>query len=365
MREPSIDQPFLLIPGPVEVHPEVAAAALRPMIGHRGPAIRVLLGDVIERVQALLHTEHPVLPFASSATGAMEASIRNAGPGRFLHLVNGAFGERWSQVRAACGREGDEVRAEWGEPVLPEALAAALDQAEYAAVTIVHSETSTGVLNPLRALAATVRRIQPKALVLVDTVTSMAAVELELDAWGIDVCFAGSQKAWGLPPGLTLCTVSDRALRRSHAAQDKGLYFDFVEHVAYAARHETPSTPPVGLLLQLQAALDRIDREGSAARYARHRALAARVEEWAHGRFGFLPRAGYRSPALSVLVLAHHAPAPVLEGMLREGWWLGAGYGRTKSDCLRIGHMGELAPETLERALVALDRVFARVQAEP
>lgn len=360
MREPSIDHPYLLIPGPIEVHPEVAAAALRPMIGHRGPEIRALLGDVLGRVQALLHTHHPVLPLASSATGAMEASIRNTGSGPFLHLVNGAFGRRWSQVRGACGFEGDEVQAEWGEPVSVAALEAALAQADYRAVTIVHSETSTGVLNPLRSLAATVRRVRPEALVLVDTVTSMAAVELDLDAWGIDVCFAGSQKAWGLPPGLTLCTVSERALERSRAARAKGLYFDFVEHVEYAARHETPSTPPVGLLMQLQVALDRIDREGARSRYARHRALQARVEEWAHGRFGFLPRAGYRSPSLSVLVLADLDPAAVLEAMRREGWWLGGGYGPTKKHCLRIGHMGELELATLERALAALDRAVVR-----
>lgn len=358
MREPSIDAPFLLIPGPVEVHPEVAAAALQPMIGHRGPVMRTLFADVTSRVQSLLRTRQVVLPLACSATGAMEAAVRNAGAGTFLHVVNGAFGERWSQVRAACGFAGDEVRAGWGEPMRGEDLARALAARPYDAVTIVHSETSTGVLNPLADLAAVVRAIRPEALLLVDAVTSMAAVALDLDAWDVDVCFAGSQKAWGLPPGLTLCTVSERALARSRAVHGKGSYFDFVEHAEFALGEQTPSTPAVGLLQQLQRVLDRIDREGVEKRYARHRALQERVERWAEGRCTIFPRAGFRSPTLSVLEVGEDRPAALCADMRRRGWWIGGGYGATASHCVRIGHMGELDLGTLDRALADLAEVL-------
>lgn len=354
MRAPTPDHPILLIPGPTEVHPDVAAAAATPMIGHRGEPSRALVRAVVTRVQRWIGTAHPVLPLGGSATGAMEASIRNLPPGRVLHLVNGAFSARWSTVRENCGREGDVVEVPWGAPILPEQVRAALNAGDYVAVTVVHSETSTGVLNPLPEIAAVVRE-HPDLLFLVDAVTSMTAVPLQLDAWGVDVCFAGSQKALALPPGLTLCAVSPRFVERAREVEGRGFVFDLPRHVDALERDETPTTPPLSLLFQARAALERMDAEGPDARYARHRALQATVEEWAGDRFGFFAQEGFRSPIVSVLRADAYDVAATLAAARAKGWWIGSGYGPTKADVLRIGHLGEIDVETLRGGLEALD----------
>lgn len=344
----------LLIPGPTNVHPDVAAAAMRPMIGHRGPQISELLRATLPRVAALLNTENSVYPLGCSATGAMEAAVRNAAPGPILHLVCGAFSKRWSQIRAACGLDGDEVEVEWGEPILPQAVASALQARNYTAVTLVHNETSTGVLNPLADIGA-VMKDHPETLLLVDTVSSMAAVELRLDDWGVDVCLAGTQKAWAMPPGLTLCAVSQRALARSQGAPAKGFYLDWQQHEKSLAKWQTPSTPPISLIQQLQAALDRVDTEGLEARYARHAAMRDRTLAWAAGRFVPFARAGYRSASLSALRAGDVDVAKLLSRLAARGIIMGAGYGKTKADVFRVGHMGEWTLADLDAALALID----------
>lgn len=354
MRMPTEDRPILLIPGPTEVHPDVAAAGATPMIGHRGAPSRALIQDVVESLQPWLGTSNPVLPLGCSATGAMEASIRNLPAGRVLHLVNGAFAERWSTVRAACGREGDTVEASWGAPILPGQVSEALDRGEYVAVTMAHSETSTGVLNPLAEIASVVKQ-RPGVLLMVDAVTSMTAVPMQLDRWGVDLCFTGSQKALALPPGLTLCTVSPRFVERARDVDGRGFYFDLPRHVDALAKWETPTTPPISLLYQLQAALRRMEEEGRAQRFARHVALRETVEAWAKDRFGFFAREGFRSPILSVLRADAYDVAASLDAARARGWWIGSGYGPTKADVIRIGHLGEIDVETLEKGLQTLD----------
>lgn len=359
MREPTPEHPLLFLPGPTEVHPDVAAAGATPMIGHRGAPSRDLIRDVVTRVQRWIGTTHPVLPLGCSATGAMEASIRNLPPGRVLHLVNGAFSARWSTVRAACGRDGDVVDVPWGEPVLPERVGEALSAGDYVAVTVAHSETSTGVLNPIAEIAEAVRA-HGDAFLFVDAVTSMTAVPLELDAWGIDLCFAGSQKALALPPGLTLCAVAPRVVEAARAVQGRGFYFDLPRHVDALEQWQTPTTPPLSLLFQLRAELDRMEAEGAPARYARHRALQATVEEWADGHFEIFPSAGYRSPILSVLRAGDVDVAATLDGVRTKGWWFGSGYGPTKADMIRIGHLGEITVDLLRRALDVLSTNLVR-----
>jgi len=347
--------PRLLIPGPTEVDSEVARAALRPMIGHRGPEISELLRDVLPRVQSALNTAQSVYPLACSATGAMEAAVRNAAPGPFLHLVCGAFSARWSEIRAACCLPGDDIVVEWGEPILPAQLAEALSRKKYGAVTLVHNETSTGVMNPLPELAAVVRQ-HDDLLLLVDTVSSMAAVELRLDAWGVDLCLAGTQKAWAMPPGLTLCAVSERALKQSARAAGKGLYLDWQCHEASLRKWQTPSTPPISLLFQLRAALDRAEREGWGARYARHAAMQQLCMGWAERRnFRPFAREGYRSMSVSALEAPGVDLSALLSRLRGRGIIMGAGYGKTKPTVFRVGHMGEWTVDGLEAVLTACD----------
>lgn len=347
--------PQLWIPGPTRVDEEVAAAAMRPMIGHRGPEISELLERTLPRIQSLLQTKSSVYPLGCSATGAMEAAVRNAAPGPFLHLVCGAFSARWSQIREACGLPGDELVVEWGEPISGDALAQALEEKRYAAVTLVHNETSTGVLNPLPELASIVRQ-HADTLLLVDTVSSMAAVELALDEWGVDVCLAGTQKAWALPPGLTICAVNERARRRSADAPAKGYYLDWMQHEKSLAKRQTPSTPPISLLFQLDAALDRIDREGLGARYERHAAMQRRAVEWALDRgFELFAREGYRSRTVTAVEVGDFDVVAFRDGLRERGITMGGGYGKTKEHVFRIGHMGEWSLDDLNQMLTRAD----------
>jgi aspartate aminotransferase-like enzyme len=350
----SAQQPYLLIPGPTVVDPQIAAAGARAMIGHRGAEVQALVCDLLSRLRALLGTESDVYPLACSATGAMEAAIRNAGPGPILHLVCGAFSQRWSEIRESCGVEGDEVAVQWGRAIDPQAVQCALERRDYVAVTLVHSETSTGVLNPLPEIAAVVREFED-TLLLVDTVSSMVAVPLELDTWGVDVCLAGVQKAWALPAGLTVCAVSPRALKRSASADRKGFYFDWCKHHSALEKGQTPSTPPLSLMFQLQAQLDRIEEEGMSARHRRHLALQSRVAKWAEGRFDIYSEEGHRTPTLTPLLVGDVDVSALLAAMRERGWILGAGYGRTRDELIRIGHMGEMTLDVLEEALADLD----------
>ena len=204
-------------------------------------------------------------------------------------------------------------------------------------------------------IAEVVRRFAD-VLFLVDTVSSMAAVQLDLDRWGVDVCFAGTQKAWGLPPGLSLCAVSERALHRSGQASGRGYYFDWRRHAHALERWQTPATPAISLLFQLESALDRIEREGPQVRYRRHRELQEEVLGWAARRgLRVLAREGYRSPTLTALFLSPGEALPVIAGMRRRGWALASGYGRFREDMIRIGHMGELGRGRLREALADLE----------
>jgi aspartate aminotransferase-like enzyme len=341
---------------------EVAEAARTPMVGHRGPEISALLKETLPAVARLLNTSSSVYPLACSATGAMEGAVRNAAPGPFLHLVGGAFAARWSKLRESCGLAGEDLSVPWGEVLDPEAVREKLRGGEFGAVTLVHNETSTGVLHPLAEIARVVRE-ESDALLLVDTVSSMAACELRLDEWGVDLCLAGTQKAWALPPGLTLVSVSPRALERSAHARGKGTYFDWLLHEEKIRAWQTPSTPPISLLFQLRAALAVMEAEGLPRRYARHLAMRDRVLQWASGRFEPFAAAGHRSPSLTALRAGEVDIAGLLARCRERGFVIGSGYGKTKGEVFRVGHMGEITPELLDECLAVLDEELAAMGA--
>ncbi len=358
-RSPDPRRPYLLLPGPTEVAPEVAAAATEPMIGHREPAMTDLLTDTMGRAAAWVGSQAPLLPFPSSSTGLMEAAVRNTPRGRFLHVVAGAFSRRWSQVRASCGREADELEVEEGKALRPERLAEALDRREYVAVTLVHNETSTGVIQPLQELAGVVRSVGGSPpLLLVDAVSSMAASPIEFDRWGLDLCFAGTQKAWALPPGLTLCAVSTCMLEAARRSPQRGWYFDLVRWTEEGGRGRTPVTPPISLLQQLRVQLGRMEREGIEARFRRHRRLRDRVLAWADGSCEVLAEPGAESPTVTCLRPRRRSAEEVVQDMLQRGWRLAPGYGDLRRDWFRIGHLGEMRPERLDQALDDLSAVL-------
>lgn len=229
--------PMLFIPGPTYVPEEIARAQARPMIGHRSREFTALFERILPRLQAIFRTRGRVFFIAASGTGLWEAAVRNLVRRKVLCLINGAFGERWYQVALANGKEAVPVSIEWGKGIRPEQVVAALeDHPDVEAITLVHNETSTGVMNPLREIAGAVRQTFPEVLILVDAVSSLGGAPLETDAWGLDFVLTSSQKCLALPPGLAFCAVSERALEKAKEVPHRGYYFDLLTLVRYADR---------------------------------------------------------------------------------------------------------------------------------
>ncbi len=347
----------LFIPGPTEVRPEVLQAMTRPMIGHRGRDFEDLFARLQPRLRQVFATASRVYISTSSGTGLWEAASRNCvRDGRaVLHLVNGAFSERWAQVSVTNGKRVVRLEAPWGQAIRPEQVADVLAADHFDAVALVHNETSTGVINPLPQVAAVVHR-HPDTLLLVDAVSSLGGAPVEVDAWGLDVCLTSSQKCLALPPGLSFAAVSDRALARAQEVPYRGYYFDFLELEKMLARNHTPATPAIPLLYALDLQLDRILAEGLAARFARHADLAARVQAWAAERFALFAEESYRSPTLTTVANTRQINVDALNAFLRErGMLISNGYGKLKGETFRIAHMGDLTRDEVEELLSALD----------
>lgn len=354
------------IPGPTEVRPEVLAAMTAPMIGHRVPEMEELMAHMQPQLRAVFRTERPVYVSASSATGLMEGAVRNGARRHVLSLVNGAFSDRFLQIARATGLKADAIEVKWGQAHTPEMLEQALRRGIYDAVTVVHSETSTGVLNPVQALAE-VTRAAGDVAILVDTVSSMAGAAFETDAWGIDFVLTGSQKSFALPPGLAFAVAQNGILERARSKPDRGIYFDALEFEKYILKNQTPNTPAVSLLYALRAQLDRMMAEGPDARLERHLAMARRTWEWVdHMReergvhLEVLAPEGYRSPTVTCVLLPEHWTGPRLYAAVREkGWEIATGYGALREQSFRIGHMGEHTLAGLEALLGVLEETLA------
>jgi aspartate aminotransferase-like enzyme len=348
------------LPGPTDVHPEVLAAMQRPMIGHRSRAMEQLLTAIAPPLGRLFRSTRPVLVGTTSATGFMELAVRNGVRRRALSVVNGAFSERFAHLVGACGKEGIRLDVPLGGAVESDMLRDALRRTPVDAVTMVHSETSTGVLQDVAALAAVAREFDD-VLVLVDAVTSLAGSPVEPDGWGLDFTLTGSQKALALPPGLALGVASERMVERAKTLRGRGLYFDLVSFEEAARRAQPTNTPALSLLYALEAQLGRIAEEGGVeARWARHDAMRRRVEEWseAHG-LAYLAREGRRSWTVSCLRLPAGRPSKDVVGALgRQGWTIGSGYGALKEGTIRIGHMGDHTVAGLDGLLAALERAL-------
>lgn len=354
------------LPGPTEVRPEVLAAMTKPMIGHRVTEMEELIGRIQPHLRAVFRTERPVYISASSATGLMEGALRNGARRRVLSLVNGAFSKRFHQIAVATGLQADALEVKWGDAHTPDMLRDALARADYDAVTVVHSETSTGALNPVRELAEVTAAAADVAL-LVDTVSSLAGAEFHTDAWHIDVVLTGSQKCFALPPGLAFAVAQKHILERAASRSDRGIYFDFLEFEKNIVKNQTPNTPAVSLLYALEAQLEAMAAEGLEARLARHRAMAERTWQWVDEMrtvrgvaLNVLAPAPYRSPTVSCITLPDGWSGPrVYQGLQRKGFEIATGYGVMREQTFRIGHMGDHTLEELEELLAALEEVFA------
>lgn len=355
------------LPGPTEVRPEILHAMTRPMISHRGADFEALFARIQDGLRPVFRTRHPVLIGTCSATGLMEAGVRCAPAGRVLALVNGAFSDRFARIAEACGRAVERYEVAWGAVHDAAEVRRRLGDGGFAALTVVHSETSTGALNDVRAIAAAARA--GGAVPLIDSVSGLGGAPVEFDAWGLDYLLTGSQKALALPPGLAFAVMSDRFLESARAAEGsagRGVYFDLVEYAAAARKSQAPNTPAISLYYALDAQVAAIAAEGIEARWARHAAMRDRTIAWVGElrdrgiAIDVLAPEGHRSPTVTTVTLPQGVTSDRVVGAVRaRGVTIGTGYGRLREGTIRIGHMGDHTVEGVERCLAVCGEVLA------
>ncbi len=348
----------LRIPGPTPVPPQVLAAMAKPMINHRGAEFRALLAEVTGGLRYVFGVKGDILIFPGSGTGGLEASIVNTlSPGdRVLSVSIGHFGDRFATVASDFGTDVVHLDFPWGQAAPPQAIAERLSaDPSIKAVLVTHNETSTGVANDVKAIAHVVR--QTPAILIVDAVSSLAALPLPADEWGVDVVVTASQKALMVPPGLALVSMNARGWQANQRARLPRHFWDFAAAKKSQDKGETPYTPAVSLLFALAEALSMIQAEGLPAVYARHHTV------------GELARRGARALGLSILADVEHASDSVTAVRLPEGIGakpllsllekdyglvLAGAQGKLDGKVIRIGHLGWVHPADMESALAAL-----------
>lgn len=353
----------LVLPGPVEVRPEILQAQTEWMIGHRTPAFVELFARLQEKLKAVFYTENRVFVSGSSGTGLWEGASRNCirDGKKALHLVGGAFSERWAEISQLNGKEIDVIEVEWGRAHTPEMVEDALKHGTYDAVCVVHNETSTGVTNPIKEIGAIVGEYED-TLLLVDTVSGLLGAELRVDEWGVDMALTSSQKAFSLPPGVAFASISDAVLARAEQVTNRGYYFDFISINKSLKKNNTPSTPPISLMFATDKQLDDVLAEGVENRWARHMQMRDMTHTWAlENGFGLYAQEGYRSPTVTTVDNSARGidVNEMAAFMAGKGFAMDKGYGKIKGTTFRLAHMGDMPVSTLEEVLAYLDEFLA------
>ena len=358
---------YLMTPGPTPAPPEVLAAIAQPVLHHRGPDYKKLYSECLGRLREVFRTREEVLLFGGSGTGAMESAVANlCSPGeRVLVVSAGYFGERWASLAKAFGADVDHLRYAWGEVPTVEDAAARLHEREATIVFLTHSETSTGVVIDPQPFAAAAS--EAGALSVVDAISSLGAVPVETDAWGIDVVAAGAQKALMTPPGLAMTSASRAAWEKSATSASPRYYWDWERTRKGQSTLDAPVTPPVSLVAGLNVALGMLLEEGLEAAFERH------------VRLGRACREGLKAMGLelsspdedsSAVVTAARAPEGIDSDELvlllrdRHGVTLAPGQGELKGKIFRIGHIGYYDVFDITTALAAVELAFAELGAE-
>jgi aspartate aminotransferase-like enzyme len=346
----------LFIPGPVEVSEKTRKAMTGPMIGHRSADFKALYKSMYPELQKLFQTKQPVFLSTSSAWGVMEGAIRNLVKKSVLNCMCGAFSDKWFEVSKRCGKTANPLQVAWGEPINPEEVDRQLGTGQFDALTLIHNETSTGVMSPLAEISAVVRKY-PEVMFIVDTVSSFSALPIPMDQLDVDLMLTGSQKALALPPGLSLFAASQKAFARAADVNDRGYYFDLLEFRKNAEEFMTPSTPSIPHLYALRSKLEEIFAEGIEERYERHRRTNQLVHQWVQSSgFDFFAREGFRSLTLTCVKNNLQIDVASFVKRLREesGFQIDGGYGKIKGKTFRISNMGDETVETMKPLLEAM-----------
>lgn len=349
----------LFIPGPTHVREEILQAQTVPMIGHRAKEYSDLQAAVTPKLQQLLYTNQRVYLFASSSTGVMEGSIRQSCQKRTLTTVCGAFSKRWHEIVVDNGVPCDKLEVASGQATTVDLVDEALSKGDYDAITLTMNETATGVMNPVKDIAAMIHKKYPEVIIQVDAVSCMSGTKIEFDAWGLDVCFAGTQKCFALPPGLTVCAVSDRARAKALQIPNRGHYFAWSMMDKSYEKSQTPATPAISLIQALNVQMDTMIAEGFENRFARHLEMAEHTRAWARKNFRLYGDEHFLSPTVTNVENTRGINVGDLNKELaKRGAMISNGYGDLKDKCFRIAHMGDLTMADMKWLTAQIDEIL-------
>ena len=350
----------LFIPGPTHVTEDVLQKMATLMIGHRTKEASSLQRSISEKLRQLMYTESEILLSTSSGSGLMEGAVRSCTRKRAAVFSCGNFGNRWFKMAEDSNIPADKFEAEWGNPNFSEEVDVALSTGKYDLVTVTHNETSTGVMNPLEEISLVMKKY-PEVVFCLDTVSSLGGAKIEVDKWGVDICIASSQKCLGLPPGLSLCSFSEKALEAAKQVEFRGTYFDLLQiyNCIQKKDYQYPSTPTLSHMFALDYQMDKMLEEGFENRFVRHTEMADYVRTWAKKHFALYAKEQYASNTVTCVKNTLDIDVAGLNKALGErGFSISNGYGKLKQKTFRIAHMAELTLDDMKELLSNIDNIL-------
>lgn len=355
----------LFTPGPVYCTPDVLAEMAKPCDTHRSKWYYDLHKECTSRLQEVLFTTNDVLLGTCSATGFMEACVSNTlnADDKGLFIIVGEFGNRWKVIAESLGKNFDVLDYPGGKAAKPEDVKTALEGKSYTTVFIQYNETSTGVRNPVEDIAPIVK--ESGALLCVDAVSAMCGMKIEVDKLGIDACLASVQKCFGIPPGLSVCSVSTVLLEKAKNTQNRGNYLDFIEMKQFHDKLQMPTTPPIPQIRALNYKLGKIlNEEGLEKRFSRHDTLGAMTREWAESQgFTMFSENGHHSSTVSAIANNKNIDVEKFVAALEtKGFRIVTGYGQFKKVSFRIGHMGDIMADDMNELFGVMNETLAEIE---
>ena len=351
----------LFIPGPVDVKEDVLEQMTKAIIGHRTKTASDLQRGISRKLQQLLYTEDQILLSTSSGSGLMEGAIRSCTRKRAAVFSSGYFGDLWYKMAISNNVEADLFKVPAGQVVRAELVDKVLSTGKYDLVTITHNETATGVTNPIEEIGEVLRKY-PEVVWCLDGVSSVGGIKVEVDRLGIDLCIASTQKCLGLPPGMAIASISEKAVEAAKKVKYRGIYLDLLKiyECVEELDYQYHSTPNILLMYAMDYQLDKILEEGLEERFARHREMAEYVRSWAMEHFQLLPaKLEYASNTVTTIKNTRNIDIELLNARLGErGYQISNGYGDLRDKTFRIGHMADYTLEDVKGLLKNIDDIL-------
>ena len=350
----------LFIPGPIDVSEDVLVQMANQVISHRGSEASALQEAITEKLQDLFYTKNNILLSTSSGSGLMEGSSRSCTLKRAAVLSCGSFGNRWHKMGVLNGVPADLFKVELGKAIEPEMVDKVLSTNKYDTVMVTHNETSTGIANPIKEIGEVIKKYDD-VVYCVDAVSSAGGIKIEVDESNIDICLTSLQKALGLPPGMSLCTFSEKAKKRAEKVPNRGYYFDLLAIYEYInnKNYQYPSTPSLSHMFALNFQLEKILKEGLDNRFRRHEEMANLVRKWAQEHFQIFTDVNYLSNTLTVIENTQGISVSNLNEKLQErGFLIANGYGDLKEKTFRISHMGDYTVQDVNELLININEIL-------